>query len=411
MASTLITAPSEHSFTRNPIWVTIESDLFTGSAGAYVPSEDNLSCRLEVWRDTDSGEEMLLRTKAPYSTIDKRATFDISGALRRDTAYLPSDVSIGISGASPYYDEAVGLTDVYRIRHADQYGSPVEPETLTVEGDYLAIQGGLPADAIQDINWAASAIALHSYFYLRNSAFIFRKPVSKMQPDWIYFVGLVTDDFRVVVTIAYDDGTTDEYNSTLMDITADTGYWVQSGYNQLKVDTNADPDKTVIGYNVSIIRVTGMQNVFTAFYVIDDVSPSWEHCILMENGMGGYESVRMKGITRHGHDVEREEVQLTRWSDFSTSTGEFKKLRTAGSPLFNMHTGHYPVYYLEHLRQLLHGDVWAIDTELVLLNDYRFKKMRVLSTSLGDFRSSVPGANGITLSLRHAWNDTGFNVY
>lgn len=407
MASTLITAPPEHAFTRTPIWVTIESDLFTGSAGAYVPSEDNLSCRLEVWRDG----VMILRTKAPYSTIDKRATFDISGALRRDTAFLPSDASIGISGSDPLYAEAVLLTDVYSIKHADQYGSPVVAETLTEEGDYLAIQGGLPADAIQDINWAASAIALHSYFYLRNSSFIFRKPVSKMQPDWIYFVGLVTDDFQVVVTIAYDDGTTDEYDSTLMAITADTGYWLQSGYNQLKVDTNADPAKTVIGYSVSIIRVTGMQNVFTAFYVIDDVSPSWEHCILMANGMGGYESVRMKGVTRHGHDVERESFQRTRWNDFSIAKGEFQDLRVKGSPTFNVHTGHYPVYYLEHLRQLLHANLWAIDTDLVLLNEYRFKKLRVLSTSLGDFRSSVPGANGISLAYRHAWDDDGFNIY
>ncbi len=412
MASTLITAPPAHGLIRRPIYITLQSDSFTGSPGAYVPSEDNLSCRLEVWRDTPSGEEMLLRTKAPYSTVDKRVTFDISGALRRDIAPIPSAASIGISGSDPLYAEAEGLTDVYRIKHADQYGSPVAPETLTTDGDYLAIQGGLPADAIQDINWAAAAIGLHSYFYLRNSSFVFRKPVSTMQPDWIYFVALVTDTFTATVTIYYTDGTTSTYDALEMaDIEADTAYWVQCGYAQLKIDDHATSGKVVSGYDVSIIRETGMQNVFTAFYVIDDVSPSWEHYLLMANGMGGYESVRMKGVTRHTHDVDRETFQRTRWNDFTIAAGEFQDLRVQGSPVFNTHTGHYPVYYLEHLRQLLHANLWAIDTELTLLNEFRFKKLRVLSTNLGEFRSSVPGANGISLSYRHAWDDDGFNIY
>jgi hypothetical protein len=411
MASTLITGPNARAFTRNPIWVVIESDLFTGSPGAYVPDEDNLSCRLEIWRDTDGGEEMLERLMAPYSTLDKRVTFDISGALRRDSTSIPSAASIGISPGDPYYDEAEGVTDVYRIRHADQYGSPVAAETLTVEGDYLAINGGLPADAIQDINWAGGAIGLHSYNYRRDSAFVFLKPVGRMQPDWIYLVALVTDDFRVTVTIRYDDGTVDFYDALEMELEEDLAYWLQSGYAQLKIDDHADVGKTVVGYNVSIIRVTGEQNTFTAFYIIDEMCPSWEHHLLMSNGMGGYESVRMKGITRHGHEVVHETFQRIRWNDFSISDGEYKTLRTQGSPTFNMHTGHYPAYYLEHLRQLLHAAIWTIDMDLVLLGQYRFKRLRVLSTNLGDFRSSVPGADGIALNTRHAWDDDGFNIY
>lgn len=410
MASTLITAPQEYNLTRNPIYVTLESDSFTGSAGAYVPSEDNLSCRLEVWVDTSSGEEMVGRLKAPYSTIDKRVTFEISGLLHDRTPVLPSAASIGLSGSTPYYGEAEGVTAVFRLRHADQYGSPVVAETLTVEGDYLAIRGGLPADAIQDINWAGAAIGLHSYLYLRNSAYVFLKPVSRTQPDWIYFVALHTGDYRQVITIRYDDGTYEDFNSVLMDCLADTCYWVQSGYAQVDVDDYADPAKTVVGYNVSIIRVTGMSNAFTAFYVLDDECPTWERYLLMHNGFGGYESVRMKGVTLYSQEVKRTSFERTRWTDFSIQLGDRDDLRVLGSAVFNTHTGHYPAYYVEHLRQLIHAQLWLIDLELRELAEYRFKRI-LCETNSVEIRSDIPAAYGFAITYRHAWDDDGFNVY
>ena len=410
MASSIVTAPAEKALIRNPIYVTLETSLMSGGSPPYTPDEDNLSCRLEVWRDVDAGEEMLARLKAPYSTDDKQVTFDISRLLPRVIA-LPTPESIGISPGDPYSGEAEGLTDVYRLKHADQYGDPVTPEALTTSDDYLAIHGGVPADALQSISFAGALIGLHSYYWKRHDAFTFLKPVSTSQPDWIYFVALVTDDVEVTVTIHYTDGTFESYVSHTIAVEANRAYWTQAGHDQLKIADNADPDKTVNGYDVSLVRVTGMQNAFTAFFVLDDMCPSWEKFLLYHNGLGGYESVRMKGITEYGHEVSRETFERTRWTDFDVETGEFDDTRVLGGPVFNTHTGHYPAYYVEHLRQLLHGKLWIIDTDLgEILNDWRFKKIRVDTTQLR-IRTDVPAADGFAITYRHGWLDDGFNIF
>jgi len=412
MASTIVTPPDAYSLIRNPVYVTLETDEMTGGSAPYTPAQDNLSCRLEVWRQLTAGfatEEMLARLRAPYSTDDKQVTFEISRLVPRVLA-LPTAASIGVSPGTPYSGEAVGLVNAIRFKHADQYGDPVTPEALTTSSGYMTIDGGLPADAIQDINWAGALIPLHSYYYKRNSAYTFVKPVGTHQPDYIYFVALVTDDIEVTVTIHYTDGTFDSYVSHTIAVTADKAYWTQSGYDQLKIDDNADVLKVVRGYDVSLIRVTGPQNAFTAFYVLDEICPSWERTILYHNGFGGYETVRMKGITRYTHQVDREIFERTRWIDFDIQTGTIDDIRTFGSPVFNTHTGHYPAYYVEHLRQLLHGKLWLVDTDLSALSSYRFKRL-INQTSSVEIRSDEPAADGFAITYRHAWDDDGFNVF
>ena len=412
MASSIVTPPADKNLIRNPIYVTLESDLFTGSAPEYEPSEANLSCYLEVHQVIGLATPLIAALRGPYSSRDKQISFDVSRLLPRVIA-LPSAVSIGVSpgAGDPYYGEAEGLAYQWFLKHADQYGDPVVKETLVIGDTYLAINGGLPADAVQDINWAGGAIGLHTYYYRRASAFPFYKPVGRMQPDWMYFVALATDTFLITVTIHYSDGTTDVVTVLEMaDITSNKAYWVQCGYAQLKIDDHADPDKDVVGYDVSLIRETGMQNTYTAFFVVDDMDSSWERYILFQNGFGGYETVRMKGITRYTHDVDRQSFERTRWIDFNTETGTMDDLSVLGGPVFNTHTGHYPKHYLNHLRQLLHGKLWLVDLELSLLNEYRFKKIQCLTNSI-ELGSDVPAADGFAISYRHGWLDDGFNVY
>jgi len=411
MAASLVTAPAERNMIRTPIYITIESGQMSGTEAPYTADQDNLYCVCEVWEDPPSGDPVLLaRLRAPYSTDDKRVTFDIAPLIPR-TLSLPSAASIGISPSTPYHDEADDLTKRIYLKYADAYGIPVVAETLTQSDTFLCINGGLPADAVQDINWPGALLGLHSYFYKRADAYPFRKPVSMMQPDWIYYVSQVADDISIVVTIHYGDGTYDTYTAiSAITLVEDKGYWIQSGYNQLKVDDHADTSKDVVGYDVSLIRATGGQNAFTAFYIIDDECPSWERYLLYQNGMGGYETVRLKGIMRHSHEVQRDRFERTRWSDFSITDGVTDDLTTFGGPVFTAHTGHYPSWYLDHLRQLLHGKLWIIDTDLSGIGEYRFKRI-LCDTNSVDIRSDRPGPGGFSFTYRHAWKDDGYNVY
>lgn len=408
MASSLVTSPAPHNLTRNPIFVTLESDHMTGGSAPYSSDVDNLSAHVEVWRDTDSGEEKLGTLRGPYSSTDKRVSFDIASLLRKGSNALPTAAAVGIATGDPYYAEAEGIVDVFRIKSADQYGDPVAVDTLDVSDDYIAINGGLPADKVQAVNLAMPLIALHSYYYKRADAYTFRKPVSMDQPDFLYIVALVTGDIDVVVTRNYSDGTTDYYTAVTMSVTINKAYWVQAGFNQLKVPIDAAPGKTIIGYQVSFIYDD--QDAYTAFFVLDNECPAWERYILYHNGFGGYETVRMKGITKYTHRVSRETFQHTKWIDFNIQEGEIDQIRTLGGAVFNTHTGHYPPWYCEHLRQLLHGKLWLIDLELSDFDTYRFKRI-MCETDTVEPRQEDAGPHGFSITYSHAWLDDGFNVY
>lgn len=407
MAATLITAPLNYNLTRNPIYVTLESDKFSGASAPFSPTEENLSARLEVWRSLTGDfatEEMLARLRAPYSSTDKQVTFDIS-RLVPSSFPLPVSAAIGVSAGTPYYGEATNLVNKIRLKYADQYGDPVTPEALTVSVAYHTVYGGLPADAVQSINWLGGGIGLHSYYYRRNTSYQFRKPVSKNQPDFIYFVSLVDDTVTVTVAIHYTDGTTDFFDSHSIACTANTAYWTQSGYNQLKVDDNADVDKTVSGYSVNMVRATGPQNFFSVFYVLDDECPSDERYLLYTNGFGGLETVRMKGNTNYAYRVNRETFKRTRWADFSIQVGDVDQIRTDGGTVFTTHTGHYPAYYVDHLKQLFHAKLWFID-----LQELRFKRL-ISETDSAEIRSDQPAPYGFALTYRNAWLDDSHNMY
>lgn len=412
MASSIVTPPAEYNLTRNPLFVTLESDNFTGAEAPFTPAT-NLRCHLEVWRDVGAGEENLTPTplSSPYSTEDKRTSFNIANLFPRVVA-LPTPASVGVSAGDPLYGEAVGLVDVFRLKHADKYGDPVATDALTTSGDYLAINGGLPEDAIQEVNLSAALIGLHTYYYKRNSAYTFFKPVATNQPDYIYFIALLTGDIEVTVTRMYDDGTNDFYVAVTMPVVANKAYWVQSGHDQLKVPIDAAVGKTIHGYSVSLIREG--QNAFTAFYVLDPMCPSWAKYILYHNGFGGFETVRMKGKTQYGHRVNRETFQKTRWIDFNIQEGSIDHIRTLGNAVFTTHTGHYPEYYIEHLRQLLHGKLWLIDMDFHSdtpgAGSYRFKRIMCQTNQL-DLRNDQPAADGFAIEYVNAWEDDGFNVY
>lgn len=409
MACTLVIPPQERSLTRNPIWAVFESDLFTGS-GPYTPSQVNLSAHVEVWRDTPGGEEKLAPLQSPYRNSDKRTEFNIATLFPRKLV-LPTAVSIGIApGSAVHYGEAVGLVDVYRLKYADQYGDPVTPEALTTSDDFICIHGGLPKDAIQNINWLGAIIPLHSYYYKRSDSYVFYKPVAAHQPDWIYFVALVTDNIIVKVTIQYTDGTNDVFDSHTIAVTANKAYWTQAGHDHLHIPDHADPDKEVAGYQVSFIRESTEQNAYTAFFVLDYVCPSWERFMLYHNGFGGYESVRLKGKTRYSHTVTRELFERTEWIDFSIQDGSIEQIRVFGNRIFNTHVGHYPWYYLEHLRQLLHAYLWLIDLDLKALDNYRFLRILAETNSI-DLRDDEPGPDGFPITWKPAWQDDGHNVY
>lgn len=401
--------PAEKSFTRNPMFVGLESDRFDGVDPPFIPNQVNLFASLDVYEKIGADLFLLGPLVSPYSSTDKKTEWDIHDVFPKRSS-LPTAVSIGVSPGTPYSGEATGICMTYVIKYTDMFGAPPVADEITTSDEYLAIYGGVPADSIQNINWAGSIIPLHTYLYKRNDAFVFRKPVAMHQPDWLYFVSLFTGNVKVTVTIEYNDGTTTVYLSHTMAVEPNKAYWTQCGHDQLKITDNIEGGKTVAGYQVSLVREDPAQNAYTAFFVIDDICPSWERFILMHNGIGGYESVRMKGVGRHGHRVTRERYRKTKWKNFTVQDGTDGQIRVPGAPMINVHTGHYPHYYLEHLRQMIHADLWMIDLELADIESYRFLKYMCETDSI-DLYTDEPAPDGFALTLSKAWQDDGFNIF
>lgn len=401
--------PAERAFTRNPIFVGMESDRFDGVDPPFSPNQPNLYASLDVYEKIGADLILLGPCVSPYSSQDKRTDFDIANLFPKRVA-LPTAASIGISGGDPYSGVASGICMKYVMKYTDKFGEPPVADELITSDEYLAIYGGVPEDSIQNINWAGSIIPLHTYLYKRNDAFIFRKPVAPHQPDWLYFVSVFEGNIIVKVRIEYNDGTYTLYDSHTIAVVENTAYWTQCGHDQLKIPAHIEDDKVVAGYQVSFIREDTEQNAYTAFFVIDDICPSWERFLLMHNGIGGYESVRMKGVGRHGHRVSREKYRKTKWKDFNVQTGTIGQTRVPGSPTINVHTGHYPHYYLEHLRQMLHAHIWMIDLDLAEVGSYRFLRYMCETDSI-DLYTDEPAPDGFALTLSKAWEDDGFNIF
>lgn len=381
--------------------------------GAAVSALANPRAYVEVYRSTGNlnTDNRLAAFHAPYNISTAQALFDIASAFFSLRPSLPLASSINPSFfISLNYGEAVDCFTAYYLRYADSGGYPAIPSALLRSAnDYLAIYGGRPGDALStDTDYLR-----HSY--RRRDGGVFIKHISSEQPDWVYWLN--KDDsltgIYVSVLITWSDGSTSTYNpfgTTLVPVEVDRVYWIASGYKQMRLhnQTHAtDPDAYIVAYEWRIAPASGL-----GVYYLGAVKYSllWDsdspYYLAYSNGMGGIETVWMRGRQERGYRKSAQEYRRTRTSSYTPAEGDFFTIGNEGRATYRLSTGWYTLdqhYIIEHLQQLLVGECWLVDVA----------NRRFLSVSIATTETVASKSDDTLLSIEvdviANWADPAYN--
>lgn len=375
-----------------------------------------LRALLQVWnysKEDISYEDKLLELHSPYNLVSADSEFDISDAFAELAPDLPNFDTIAFDTPPAFLPAgpAPRMAMRYYLRYADKGGVPAVAEALrrTAEEDYyLAILGSTAANS----NWAENTFTRRNQA-LPGKTLVF--PITCEQPDWVYVLAGETEatEVWVEILVRWSDHTTSVFNPFGTDpITPPDSLisWYPSGFKQMLLDTvtptgSTDADASIIAYDWKLKSDVGILAV-----VKYEVSPiaEYDHYLMLSNGVGGLESVKMSGRATTKYESSGEIFQKvladineeTRATDFGT----LDIYNQRGRPVWELNTGWHSDYdYLVHLQQLLLGAVWLIDT-----TNLRFLKVIVDTRDIETAKDDET-LFSFALTVKGAWYDTDFN--
>lgn len=349
------------------------SSPVTDSAGPVL--QDNLSALLKVFKAIDEEENTEEVTLNGTYDQEGNAPFNLSDIFDLKPG-LPTTASIDYNASYPFGVATASFVKYY-LRYADKFGTPAVAQGLLKSNEYYALYGGSPGDSEGSLfGFGFNSYVLHSY---QTAGVAYRKPVSPRQPDYAYiFTTIQLTDYKVKAVAYYDDGTQADIavSTTPFTLQAYKIYWFPSGPFQLGLDD--PPGKQLVAYDWILINdaETSLGNPTIQYSVDCDCHP-WNLYLLFSNGVGGCESINIRGKTALNYESSRDNLQLLRSSDFSDQDGEFAHFNQSGQQVWRCNTGYYEKEYIEHLRQLLLAEAWIIDTD-----KEKFVRVNVDSNSL-----------------------------
>lgn len=353
------------------------ADTVTDSNGPVL--QDNLSAILKVFKEVD--DEETTEEVSLNGTYDQNgaAPFNLSDIFDLKPG-LPTSASIDYNASYPF-GIATDAFVKYYLRYADKFGTPAMAQGLLKSNEFYALYGGSPGDSDETLfGFTLGQYVLHSY---RTAGTTYRKPVGPYQPDYVYvFTKNELVDYKVKAVAYYDDGTQADVAVSTTPFTLDQYkiYWFPSGPFQLGLITNigTPTDKELVAYDWILIKddETSGANPTVEYSVDCDCHP-WNLYLLFSNGLGGCESINIRGKTALNYEASRDNLQIFRGSDFSDQNGEFAHFNQSGQQVWRCNTGYYEKEYIEHLRQLLLAEAWIIDTD-----KEKFVRVNIDSNSL-----------------------------
>jgi hypothetical protein len=376
---------------------------------------DLLAALVQVWADTGSlaTDTLLLALHAPYPLPNNIVAVDISAAFASLGPHLPASATINplIFPTTQPYGLASSAYTRYYLRHADKGGVPAVSEGLVKTASYLALWGAASPDSAH----TASLPLRHAY--ARRDGVAFRKPVTALQPDYIYWVAPTgVTSVYVGVTAYWSDGTESAhtpYGTTGVAVTPGEMYWFPSGYWQSKLHVvtppvGTDPDAYIVAYSARIARTDGSP-MLGQHTVLHDVYPQgdWPALFLLfDNGVGGCETVALRGKWAYKFAAQGEEYESPRTYQWTAEQGELFASDQTGRWSIEANTGWLPEpFYLEHLRQLsIATKVWLVD-----VSKRRFLRVTI-APGEQEYNRADTTLFAQTFVIRAAWRDQTANV-
>lgn len=326
----------------------------------------------------DGNEDYLITQVADYDLYTFETPFNVSQAFdlrpHLPSAFLPLGYYV--------FGLATKAYQKYWIRYADRNNTDGSVSLTTKAGPYYMLNGGAPSTSAKTFGIAlASPIVCHNYNPTYGSQV--PKVVGIEQPDWLY---LWTDtnlvDVYVSVKLYFNDYTTAVYNPSHMapfTLQANNLYWLQSGFRQMRIHEAVVPEgKEIVAYDWELRSAEGDLLRSVKFEVDCDCHP-WELYLLFDTGLGGCETIRLKGKTTEGFKVNRETFRTSRPMNYDFAEGEEGYYNQEGVQVYEVATGFYKARYIQHIRQLLLAEAWLLD-----MQRNKFIKIQIDTSSITD---------------------------
>lgn len=377
---------------------------------------DNLRALVEVYHDTGNPEAdpSLLKLHAPFDLSTALSRIDVGAAFSDLEPDLPAPSNINPSVlVNLYFDTCERNVRKFYFRYAHKGGTPPQSDGMIKSpASYFAILGSKASDSLTPTTFYR---VLHNY--RRRDGATFRKPISCEQPDWVYWLSDNDGEtVKVSILLYWSDGTTSTYEpyATTITPTLNALFKIASGYRQMKLHLvtptgGTDADAYIVGYDWRLEQVDAPGSYWVSVsYDVHPLPNEFGLYLLMANGLGGCESVWLKGKVEHSYTADREVFRRSRWPDGRTDAfvqrGDLAAYNQQGGAVFTCNTGWYAdPFYLEHLQQLPLADAWIID-----LVNRRFVRVIVESKELNTRRDDET-MYSMTIALRQATIDKAWN--
>lgn len=330
--------------------------LLAGSSGVTVTvfgvgatARPNLSAMVSVYQ---------VGRVAPLVRLE--GTYNPAGFTEINFANL-LPVQVGLPNASlmaggNYGVETPGGFAEFFFRYADQYGSPPQPERLTKSANFAVVAGGSAGGSRR--RWGASGNIQLCHAYFNSQDQFFSKPIGRQQPDWVYLYVNSATATTVFVTVTFSDGTMAERQVSASVALAKGLHAFPSGPLQTAIASVTGADtKLAVRYTFEL-RSLGPS---VTYDLLPDFHP-WQVVLAYDNGAGGIETVAMRGIAERGYRVEASTFRRAQTRVQGSDEGSIVTYDAEGAFSHRLRSGYYPADYIEHLRALMLGRVWLVDT-------------------------------------------------
>ena len=412
MALTLENTIPQYSFADNPIWVIVASDQYTGDEPPFVPIEFNQRVVMLVEYEQPAGTFKSASLSLAISPFTKLAYANVAATLNIPIG-PPNDTTI-INPTIAMTAESKGWAK-YTVSAFEQSGIPPEVANLPslelgIEPLLYAIKGGLPLDAVDTINQLNTTTTGKLLHLLLGNIYqdtlpitdfgdLIIRPATKEQPSWMYIFSLGAETFTAKITVGFSNGATVVH--TIAGITAVEGInYLPVGWNQLDLDTSivGPAGEKAEFYSITLEKAAADVG-FTMFFQLHECQPTTRY-LLMETGLGGFETVPLFGKHSYGVESSRETTRMSTTPNTTSDTGTYANLNTQTNRIITSRTGYYSKNYIEMLAQLLCGELWEID-----LVGERFLKIAADQTSFRELYKEDADLYALEFKYRQGWDD------
>jgi hypothetical protein len=376
------------------------SDVMIGASPPYTPGVPNLSCYIEVYEEIDTNFVLITPLMASYAASNKFATFNLRSLF--SFAPLKNGLPAFSSNTDWDHDTADHMVKKIMLKYANRYGSPPENEELTESAIKYIVYGG--------IRLTSSGAELTQMFVAHNYAWSgsSRKNVHCKQPDWVYVYTPAATTLYIDVVIYLNDGSTVTKSVGTISAGAHQMNWMESGWDQLQLSQWLEAESVMPApwaYDFRVKTSAEEEDPQKVKYRIHMNNHPWNVFLMVCNGMGGFESLWLKGKGTFGFTSSGDDVQRARAPLSDRIHGDFGKINQQVTDTWEVNTGWQDDYYMKMLKQIHLNDLWLIDIE-------RYQFLRVIAET-GETKTREEDTqleSNAEIKLKAGWFDEYYNA-